>query len=49
MFDLVLKGGRVVDPAQRVDARMDVAFADGRVAEIGPDLPAASRRAMCRV
>jgi dihydroorotase len=39
MFDLVLKGGRVVDPAQGVDARLDVAFADGRVAELGPDLP----------
>ena len=38
MFDLVLKGGRVIDPAQGVDARLDVAFADGRVAEIGPDL-----------
>ena len=38
MFDLVLKGGRVVDPAQGIDARLDVAFADGRVAELGPDL-----------
>ena len=39
MFDLVLKGGRVIDPAQGVDARLDVAFADGKVAELGPDLP----------
>ncbi len=39
MFDLVLKGGRVIDPAQGVDERLDVAFADGRVAEFGPDLP----------
>ena len=38
MFDLVLKGGRVIDPAQGMDARMDVAFADGRVAEVGADL-----------
>ena len=27
MFDLVLKGGRVIDPAQGVDDRLDVAFA----------------------
>jgi len=38
MFDLVLKGGRVIDPAQGVDARLDVAFAEGKVAEVGPDL-----------
>ncbi len=39
MFDLVLKGGRVLDPAQGVDAKLDVAFAGGKVAELGPDLP----------
>jgi dihydroorotase len=39
MFELVLKGGRVIDPAQGIDERLDVAFADGRVAELGPDLP----------
>jgi dihydroorotase len=38
MFDLVLKGGRIIDPAQGLDARLDVAFADGKVAEVGPDL-----------
>ena len=38
MFDLVLKGGRVVDPAQSLDGVMDVAFADGRVAAVGPNL-----------
>ena len=38
MFDLVLKGGRVIDPAQGLDTRLDVAFADGKVAELGPEL-----------
>ena len=32
MFDLVLKGGRVIDPSQGIDEGMDVAFADGKVA-----------------
>ena len=42
MFDLVLKGGRVIDPAQGIDAVSDVAFKDGRVAAVGPNLgPAA--------
>jgi dihydroorotase len=39
MFDLVLHGGRVIDPARGVDARLDVAFAAGKIAEVGPDLP----------
>ncbi len=30
MFDLLLKGGRVIDPAQDLDETLDVAFADGR-------------------
>ena len=38
MFDLVLKGGRVVDPAQSLDGVMDVAFSEGRVAAVGPEL-----------
>ena len=38
MHDLLLKGGRVIDPEQGLDAVMDVAFADGKVAALGPDL-----------
>ncbi len=34
-FDLVLRGGRVVDPSQKLDAITDVAFADGKVAAVG--------------
>jgi dihydroorotase len=40
MADLVLKGGRVIDPASGRDGIADIAFAGGKVAEIGPDLPA---------
>ena len=39
MADLILKGGRVIDPANGRDEIADIAFADGKVAEIGPDLP----------
>ena len=38
MFDLVLKDGRVIDPAQGIDAVCDVAFKDGRVAAVGTNL-----------
>lgn len=37
-YDLVLKNGRVVDPAQGIDRQADVAFADGKVAAIGEGL-----------
>jgi dihydroorotase len=45
MYDLVLKGGRVVDPAQGLDAVCDVAFRDGRIAAVGAKLgPATEER-----
>jgi dihydroorotase len=37
-FDLILKGGRVVDPSQGVDRITDVGFGDGRVLRIAADL-----------
>ncbi len=37
-FDLILRGGRVIDPSQALDGVMDVAFAGGRVAAVGPGL-----------
>jgi dihydroorotase len=36
MGRLLLKGGRVVDPAQGLDATLDVLIADDRVEEVGP-------------
>src|ERR1700751_4671409 len=37
-YDLILRGGRVVDPSQKLDAVTDVAFAEGKVAPIGAGL-----------
>ena len=36
MFDLVLKGGRVVDPSAGLDGLNDVAVQDGKIARIAP-------------
>ena len=33
-YDLVIKGGRVIDPARRLDAMRDVAISGGRIATI---------------
>jgi len=38
MNDLVLKGGRVIDPAQGIDRVTDIAFVGGKVAAIGDGL-----------
>jgi len=40
-FDLILKGGQVIDPSQRLDTIADIGFADGKVAGIGAHLAAA--------
>ena len=37
-FDLILTGGRVIDPSQNIDGVTDVAFAGGKVARIGDGL-----------
>jgi dihydroorotase len=38
VYDLVISGGRVIDPAQGLDGRYDVAFRDGKVAEVAPSI-----------
>src|SRR5271165_5923585 len=43
-FDLVLRGGRVIDPSQGIDSVMDVGFRDGRVAQLGAELGGESVR-----
>lgn len=40
IYDLILKGGHVIDPSQGIDGVMDVAFAGGKSAGIGKDLKA---------
>ena len=36
MYDLLIQGGRVIDPSQGVEADRDVALAEGRVAAVAP-------------
>lgn len=43
-YDLVLKGGRVLDERNGVDGVFDVAVKAGRIAAIGKDLAAGARR-----
>jgi dihydroorotase len=42
VFDLLLQGGHVIDPANSIDKVMDVAIRDGKIAQVAADIPAAS-------
>lgn len=41
-MDLILRGGRVIDPSQGIDGVFDVGFAGGKVAAIAPGLSGAA-------
>jgi len=43
-FDLLLRGGRVIDPAMGIDGIRDVAIRDGRIALVQADILPASAR-----
>jgi len=40
MYDLIVKGGTVVDPSQNLHALRDVAIEEGKIAKIAVDIPA---------
>jgi dihydroorotase len=41
-YDLLLKGGHVIDPANNIDGVMDVAVSAGKITAVEKDIPAAS-------
>jgi len=41
-YDLLLKGGHVIDPANNLDATLDVAVTAGKIAAVAKDIPADS-------
>ena len=43
-FDILLKGGHVIDPRNRINALRDVAIKDGKIAAIAPSIPPAQAR-----
>ncbi len=43
-FDLLLKGGHVIDPKNGRDGVMDVAITGAKIAQVAPNIPAASAR-----
>jgi len=39
-YDLLIRGGHVIDPKNKIDAMSDVAIADGKIALVAPNIPA---------
>ena len=47
MYDLLLKGGRVIDPSRGIDDRLDVAVKDGKIAKVAQGIaPSEAREAL---
>ncbi len=44
-MDILIRGGRVIDPAQGLDGQADVWLANGKIAGVGPDLLSPLQRA----
>jgi predicted amidohydrolase len=49
IYDLLLKNGRVIDPANHRDEQMDVAVIGGRIVRVAPHLPVAHARVVVDV
>ncbi len=48
-YDLLLKGGRVIDPKNNIDRVMDVAIADGKIAQVSTGIDAALAKRVANV
>ncbi|HLJ18527.1 MAG TPA: amidohydrolase/deacetylase family metallohydrolase [Bryobacteraceae bacterium] len=48
-YDLLLKGGHVIDPKNKINSIRDVAVANGRIAAVAPDIPASLARKVVNV
>jgi dihydroorotase len=43
-YDLLIKGGHVIDPANAIDGSMDVAVKDGKISKVAANIPATSAK-----
>ncbi len=48
-YDLLLKGGRLIDAKNKIDAKMDVAVKDGKISRVAADIPASAAKKMLDV
>jgi dihydroorotase len=43
-IDLLLKGGHVIDPKNKIDGKMDVAVANGKIVQVAANIPASTAK-----
>src|SRR6186713_1771882 len=43
-IDILLKGGHVIDPKNKIDANVDVGIAGGRICKVAANIPADSAK-----
>jgi dihydroorotase len=43
-IDILLKGGHVIDPKNKIDSRMDVAIFENKIVQVAPDIPAGNAK-----
>jgi dihydroorotase len=43
-IDILLKGGHVIDPKNKIDSKMDVAIVDGKIFQVAPDISVKNAR-----
>jgi len=43
-YDLLLKGGHMIDPKNKIDGNMDLAITAGKIAQVAPSIPATDAR-----
>lgn len=43
-IDMLIKGGHVIDPKNKIDGKMDVAIKDGKIFRVAADIPASSAK-----
>src|SRR5260370_32413072 len=48
-YDLLLQGGHVIDPKNKIDAVRDVAIRSGKIAAIAPQIPVSQARKIVNV
>ena len=47
-YDLLLKGGHVIDPANRIDSVVDIAISGGKIARVAAGIPTGEARKVLR-
>jgi len=43
-IDILLKGGHVIDPKSKIDSRMDIAIANGKILKVAKDIPSSGAK-----